>query len=65
MLVVDDEKESPATLEREESAGCARGWVAGDPRASTIIMPPLDPLEKCECPAPAFFLNQEPLNKAW
>lgn len=40
MLVVDDEKESPLLSRREESA---RGWVAGDPRASTIIMPPLDP----------------------
>lgn len=47
MLVVDDEKESPATREEQ-----------GDPRASTIIMPPLDPLEKCECTPRGFFLKE-------
>lgn len=48
MLVVDDEKESPLLSRREESAG----WVAGDPRASTIIMPPLDPWKNANAHPP-------------
>lgn len=65
MLVVDDEKESPLLSRREESA---RGWVAGDPRASTIIMPPLDPWKNANAsPSPLSRgrVFPEPLNKAW